>query len=354
MKNIQMFTVCPSVPEKLRFLETLSHNMWWCWEDKATSLFRRIDPQVWKNVDNNPIKLLSAVPQSRLEALANDEAFLAQLEQVQDRFEEDMATSGKDGNKPHVCYFSLEYGIHETLRIYSGGLGALAGDHLKSASDLRVPLIAVGLMYRQGYFRQYLDSDGMQQESYPENEVHMMPIEKVTDANGNDLTVSVDLPEGPLQAAVWRLQVGRISLLLLDANVPTNPHELRGITAQLYGGDKKNRLRQELLLGIGGFRALRALDIDPVVCHMNEGHAAFLSMARMEYLTKHHGCTFEQALEIVPRTSVFTTHTPVPAGNEYFAVEMLRPHLEAALKDSGLDINALLHMANPANQPSGT
>ena len=353
MKNIQMFTVCPSVPEKLRFLETLSQNMWWCWEDQAANLFRRIDPQVWKNVDNNPIKLLSEVPQSRLEALSNDEAFLAQLEQVKDRFEEDMARNGKGSDKPHVCYFSLEYGIHETLRIYSGGLGALAGDHLKSASDLKVPLAAVGLMYRQGYFRQYLDSDGMQQESYPENEVHMMPLEKVTDPDGNDITVSVQLPEGLLQAVIWKLQVGRIPLYLLDANIPANTHELRGITAQLYGGDKHNRLRQELLLGIGGFRALLALGIEPVVCHMNEGHAAFLSMARMEYLTKEHGCTVEQALEIVPRTSVFTTHTPVPAGNEYFAVEMLQPHLEAAFKGSGLDVNAMLHMANPANQPMG-
>jgi glycogen phosphorylase len=225
MKNIQMFTVCPSVPEKLRFLETLSHNMWWCWEDKATSLFRRIDAQAWKSVDNNPIKLLSVVPQSRLEALANDEAFLAQLEDVKECFDEDMSVNAKTSDKPHVCYFSLEFGIHETLRIYSGGLGALAGDHLKSASDLRVPLAAVGLMYRQGYFRQYLDSDGMQQESYPENEVHMMPIEKLTDSEGRDLIVSVDLPEGTLQAYVWKLNVGRIPLLLLDANVPTNPHE---------------------------------------------------------------------------------------------------------------------------------
>ncbi len=354
MQNIQMFTVCPAVPEKLRFLETLSNNMWWCWEDQASNLFRRIDPQVWKNVDNNPIKLLSEVPQSRLEALSNDEAFLAQLEQVQERFEEDMANNGKGKDTPHVCYFSLEYGIHETLRIYSGGLGALAGDHLKSASDLKVPLAAVGLMYRQGYFRQYLDSDGFQQESYPENEVHMMPLEKVLDADGNDLTVSVQLPEGPLQACVWKLQVGRIPLYLLDANVPANSHEFRGITAQLYGGDKHNRLRQELLLGIGGFRALLAMGIEPAVCHMNEGHAAFLSMARMEHLMKGHGCTLEQAMEIVPRTSVFTTHTPVPAGNEYFAVDLLRPHLEAALQDTGLQVDQMLQLANPADQPMGS
>ena len=351
MKNIQMFTVCPSVPEKLRFLETLSHNMWWCWEDQAANLFRRIEPQIWKTVANNPIKLLAAVPQGRLEALAEDEAFLDQLGRVRERFEADMADESKQAGQPHVCYFSLEFGIHESMRIYSGGLGALAGDHLKSASDLRIPLAAVGLMYRQGYFQQYLDSDGMQQESYPENEVHLMPLEKVTDKNGEDLTVSVQLPEGLLHAAVWRLQVGRIPLYLLDANIPANPHELRGITAQLYGGDKMNRLRQELLLGIGGFRAMLAIGIDPAVCHMNEGHAAFLSLARLEYLTKIKKCTFEQALEIVPRCSVFTTHTPVPAGNECFPVDWLRPHLGAALKDSGLPIDALLSLATPADQP---
>jgi len=353
MKNIQMFTVCPSVPEKLRFLEILSHNLWWCWEDQAANLFRRIDPQIWKSVENNPIKLLAAVPQSRLETLASDEAFLAQLERVQERFKEDMQDEDQPSAQPHICYFSLEYGIHETMRIYSGGLGALAGDHLKSASDLRVPLVAVGLMYRQGYFQQYLDSDGMQQESYPENEVHLMPMQKVTTPEGEDLTVSVQLPEGPLQAVIWRQQVGRVALYLLDVNIPANPHELRGITAQLYGGDKMNRLRQELLLGIGGFRALLAMGIDPVVCHMNEGHAAFLSLARIAYLIKAKGCTFEQALEIVPRCSVFTTHTPVPAGNECFPVDWLRPHLEAAFENDGLNIDGLLSLANAADQPLG-
>ncbi len=351
MQNIQIFTVSPAIPEKLQFLETLSRNLWWCWEDSALNLFRRIAPQLWKQCQENPIKLLNAVPQSRLEALAEDEAFLAQLEQVRTQYSEATRVADTQAHAPHICYFSLEYGIHEAIRIYSGGLGALAGDHLKSASDLDLPLVAIGIMYRQGYFTQSLDSDGMQQASYPENVVQHMPLEKVTDASDNDLIVSVTLPEGECKAAVWRLQIGRISLYLLDANIPANSHEFRGITAQLYGGDKRNRLRQEMLLGVGGFRALLALGIDPAVCHMNEGHAAFLSMARLQYLMANKKIPFEQALEILPRCSVFTTHTPVPAGNEYFRMDLLRPHLEAEFAKGPLDVDTLLALTNPPDQP---
>lgn len=346
MKNIHLFTVSPAIPEKLRFLETLSRNLWWCWDDAANDLFRRIDSKEWKNVGYNPIKLLSNVPQKRFETLEKDEAFLAQLEKVRERFEINCLEHRQDDQKQSVAYFSLEFGIHETVRIYSGGLGGLAGDHLKSASDLCLPLAAVGLMYRQGYFRQFLDEDGMQQESYPENEVHHMPMEKIRNDNGEDLTVSVEFPEGRLVAKVWRLNVGRIPLYLLDANTPENPHDFRNITAQLYGGDKRNRLRQEILLGIGGFRALLAMGYEPAVCHINEGHAAFLSLARIDYLMQRQHCTFEQALEIVPRCSVFTTHTPVPAGNEYFALDLLRPHLEAALSDTQLDVDEVIKLTN--------
>lgn len=347
MKNIQLFTVCPAIPEKLRFLETLSRNLWWCWDEAAIDLFRRIDSHEWKHVDFNPIKLLSNVPQKRLEVLAEDESFIAHLDKVEKRFEENCVKKRVDISKQTVAYFSLEFGIHETVRIYSGGLGGLAGDHLKSASDMAVPLVAVGLMYRQGYFRQFLNEDGMQQESYPENEVHHMPMDKVFNEKGEELTVIVNMPEGPLHAKVWRVNVGRISLFLLDANTPENPHEFRGITARLYGGDQRNRIRQELLLGIGGFRALLAMGYEPSVCHINEGHAAFLHLARLEYLTKQKGLTFEQALEVVPRCSVFTTHTPVPAGNEYFPLDLLRPHLESALHGTGLNVNDIIALTQP-------
>ncbi len=347
MKNIQLFTVCPAIPEKLRFLETLSRNLWWCWDDAAGDLFRRIDSHAWKSVDYNPIKLLSSISQKRFEALAGEEAFLAHLDKVKNRFEENCIKKRVDISSQSIAYFSLEFGIHETVRIYSGGLGGLAGDHLKSASDNAVPLAAVGLMYRQGYFRQFLNDDGMQQESYPENEVHHMPMDKVPGAGGTELIVTVNLPEGPLHATVWRLNVGRIPLYLLDANIPENPHEFRGITAQLYGGDQRNRVRQELLLGIGGFRALLAMGYDPAVCHINEGHAAFLSLARIEYLMNSKGVSYEQALEIVPRCSVFTTHTPVPAGNEYFPLDLLRPHLEAALSGAGLNVSDIIALTQP-------
>ena len=347
MKNIQLFTVCPAIPEKLAFLETLSRNLWWCWDDAACDLFRRIDSHEWKTADFNPIKLLSNVPQKRLEALAEDEAFLAHLDKVKTRFTENCIKKRVDISKQAIAYFSLEFGIHETVRIYSGGLGGLAGDHLKSASDMAVPLAAIGLMYRQGYFRQFLNDDGMQQESYPENEVHHMPMEKVLGADGEELTVTVDLPEGPLRAKVWKLNVGRVSLYLLDANTPENPHDFRGITAQLYGGDQRNRIRQELLLGIGGFRALLAMGYEPAVCHINEGHAAFLCLARIEYLMHAKGLSYEQALEVVPRCSVFTTHTPVPAGNEYFPLDLLRPHLESALRNSGLNVNDIIALTQP-------
>ncbi len=347
MKNVQLFSVSPAVPEEIKFLETLSRNLWWSWDSNATDLFRRINSHVWKQVGYNPIKLLSEVPQKRLEALAEDEAFLAHLKHVETRFTECCLDNRSESGDQPIAYFSLEFGIHETVRIYSGGLGALAGDHLKAASDMGVPLVAVGLLYRQGYFQQYLNSDGLQQERYPENEIQNLPLAKPVDANGNEVTISVPLPEGILKAAVWRLNLGRVPLLLLDANIPENCHEFRHITAQLYGGDRLNRLRQELLLGIGGFRALLALGYEPAVCHMNEGHAAFLSLARIEHLMKDKGLTQAQAMEVVPRCSVFTTHTPVPAGNETFDPKLLRPHLNAVEAETGLSAKEFIRLSQP-------
>jgi starch phosphorylase len=351
MKNVQLYSVSPAIPKELQFLETLSRNLWWCWDADATELFRRINSHVWKDVGYNPLKLLSQVPQKRLESLTKDEAFLGHMKRVEANFEQQCKeVKLQDGAQP-VAYFSLEFGIHETVRIYSGGLGALAGDHLKAASDLGVPLVAVGLLYRQGYFQQYLNSDGLQQERYPENEAQNLPIDKPVDANGNEITISVPLPEGTLKATVWRLNIGRIPLFLLDTNIPENKHEFRHITAQLYGGDRLNRLRQELLLGIGGYRALLALGHEPSVCHMNEGHAAFMSIARIEHLMKHHGLSLKQATEIVPRSSVFTTHTPVPAGNETFEVKLLRPHLEAIEAETGLSTKEFIRLSQAPGSP---
>jgi len=328
--NIQLFNVKPAVPAKLRFLEDLAQNMWWCWDRDANYLFRRINPQLWRESGHNPLIFLSRVPQGRLEALAEDEAYVRSLSDVRKRFDEQVgATAAAAGEGAgRVAYFSLEYGIHESLRFYSGGLGVLAGDHLKAASDLGAPLVAVGLLYRDGYFRQYLNRDGWQQERYPSNAIHQLPLRKAG-GDTSQVVVSLPLPAGVLKAIVWRLDVGRVPLYLLDTNIPENPPELRDVTARLYGGGRETRLRQELLLGICGFHALLALGYDPHVCHINEGHAAFLSLARIAHLVKTLKIDIDTAHEIVRRTSVFTTHTPVPAGNESFAADLVAPHLKA-------------------------
>ena len=351
MYKIKLFNVAPSMPAKLAFLELLSRNLWWCWNLGAIELFRRINPQLWKETGSNPLEFLNRVPQKRFEDLASDEGFLSHLGEVKERFETELLCSA-DGQivrlQPQcVAYFSLEYGIHESMRLYSGGLGVLAGDHLKAASDLNIPLVAVGLMYRQGFFQQYLNNDGWQQESYPENEIHLLPLKKAYDTAGNPVRVTVPLPECQLKAVVWQLDVGRIPLFLLDANIPDNPPELRNITSELYVGDRLIRLRQELLLGIGGYRALLEMGYDPYLCHMNEGHAAFVSLARISHLMKSKGLDLDTVLEIVPRTSVFTTHTPIPAGNEAFAVDLVKPHLEALQKDLGIDPAAVLSWGQP-------
>ena len=342
MNRIRLFNVAPVVPPELAFLETLARNLWWCWQPEAIELFRRISPQTWRDTGHNPLHFLNAIPQERLEVMTEDEGFLQHQRVVRERFEEMTHSTREDSAQevpaPHsVAYFSLEYGIHESVRLYSGGLGVLSGDHLKSASDLGVPLVAVGLLYRQGYFQQYLNSDGWQQERYPENEIQHLPVARAHDRNQNSVQVSVPLSEGKLHAAVWRADVGRVPLFLLDTNLPENPPELRAVTAQLYGGDRQTRLRQELLLGIGGYRALLAMGYHPHVCHINEGHAAFLNIARVAHLVETKGCDIEAAMEIAARTNVFTTHTPVPAGNECFHLDILKPQLKAIAEETGIE-----------------
>lgn len=327
--------------------------MWWCWNADAIELFRRINPAIWKETVSNPLEFLNRIPQTRFEALARDEGFLAHLNQVKNRYESEVlkVRNGIPGNG-HKCiaYFSLEYGIHESIRVYSGGLGGLAGDHLKSCSDLDVPLCGVGILYRLGYFQQYLNNDGWQQEAYPENEIHHMPLRRALDQSGQPVQVAIPLPGGELKAAVWQLDVGQVPLYMLDSNIPDNPPDLRKITAHLYGGDRQVRLRQELLLGIGGFKALVAMGHEPIVCHMNEGHAAFMPLARISHMMKTKGIDLDSAVEIVTRTNVFTTHTPVPAGNEAFAVDLLRPHLDALKNDLGMTTDQIVAWGQSPNR----
>ncbi|HEV3145087.1 MAG TPA: alpha-glucan family phosphorylase [Gemmataceae bacterium] len=327
--TIRPFTVLPKLPPELQSLQTIAYNMWWCWHPDAVALFRRIEPDLYELTDNSPVKLLGATPQSRFEQLSKDDGFLAHLERVRQKlndyleaptwFQEQYPPSVEGQKEPfRIGYFSMEFGIHESIPEYSGGLGVLAGDHLKSASDLGIPLIGVTLMFRQGYFRQYLNVDGWQQERYPENDFFNLPLVAVTEPDGSPLLVRIPFPNREVVVRVWRIQVGRVPLYLLDANIPQNTPDDRNITAQLYGGDQDMRIRQEMVLGIGGILALRALGLEPTVCHMNEGHSAFCGLERIRLLMAEKSVPFPTALEVVKAGTCFTTHTPVPAGNDTF------------------------------------
>lgn len=347
MTGFRAFTVLPKVPQSLSFLQTLANNVWWSWNVDASALIRRINPTMFRELQFNPVALLSRVSQDRLEELASDTSFLSHMKSVETQFKTEVLTSKHWGNisDPHRCigYFSMEFGLHESIHIYSGGLGILAGDHLKSASDLDVPLCGIGILYREGYFEQNLDANGHQLENYLENDVHELPVSRALDARGAPVRISVPLPEGPLYATVWRLDVGRVPLFLLDANLPENSRELRSVTGRLYGGDKLNRLRQEILLGIGGLRALEAMGFEVGASHMNEGHAAFLGIERIaKYM--HTGLSLEESHEMVRRTSIFTTHTPVPAGNETFDLSLLYPHLKAVEAEGGLSADVTVSL----------
>lgn len=346
MMNIQLYNVAPKIPDELSFLEELSYNIWWCWHPAAVELFVRISPELWSRAEGNSRKFLSMVPQKKLEELVGDKAYMKQLELVKKEFKSEVAPE-HDQAKKTIAYFSMEFGLHESIRLYSGGLGILAGDHLKAAADLDLPLVAVGLLYREGYFRQRLDRNGWQIERYPENEINHMPLTRACDENNAEVFITIKLMDRDLIASVWTLRVGNITLVLLDTEIPQNPPEFREITARLYGGDHKMRLEQELLLGIGGFKALTKLGYDPAVCHMNEGHAAFLSLARIAYLVKEKNMSPDAALEVVWRTNIFTTHTPVPAGNEVFALDIVRPYIEVLQNDVGMDIKRMLDWGIP-------
>ncbi|MDD5676950.1 MAG: alpha-glucan family phosphorylase [Kiritimatiellae bacterium] len=334
MQTLQLFTIAPAIPEKLLFLEALARNLWWSWNPDANELFRRINRELWKETKFNPVLFLSRVPQERLTALAADESFMAHLVRVRQAFEKETLQPAETRSPVYapgdcIAYFCAEFGVHESLPLFAGGLGALAGDHLKSASNMGLPLVAVGLLYRQGYFRQYLNNDGWQQEVYPENEIHNLPLERVFKPDGKPLTVHIPAPGHALHAAVWKVQVGRIPIILLDSNIPENPPDWHDVTRQLYGGDHRTRLLQEILLGIGGLHALYEMGLEPQVCHMNEGHSAFISLERLAHLMGKYGLDKKTALEIIVRTNVFTTHTPVAAGHDEFPLDMLRPFFEA-------------------------
>ncbi|KLO28185.1 alpha-glucan family phosphorylase [Mycobacterium haemophilum] len=346
MKALRRFTVRAHLPDRLAALDQLSTNLRWSWDKPTQDLFATIDPTLWAQCGNDPVALLGAVNPSRLDELALDEGFLGRLDELaadlsdylsRSRwYQQQQADAAQSALPTAIAYFSMEFGVAEVLPNYSGGLGILAGDHLKAASDLGVPLIAVGLYYRSGYFRQSLTADGWQHETYPSLDPQGLPLRLLTAGNGDPVLVELTLPDSAqLRARIWVAQVGRVPLLLLDSDVPENEHELRGVTDRLYGGDQEHRIKQEVLAGIGGVRAIRAFTTiaglpAPEVFHMNEGHAGFLGIERIRELVTDSELDFDTALTVVRSSTVFTTHTPVPAGIDRFPVELVRRYFSGA------------------------
>jgi glycogen phosphorylase len=350
--NLKTFQVFPELPAQLQPLLEIANNLWWVWHPDAMELFRRLDRDLWEEVHHNPVKLLGIIDQKKLATAAGNDGYRAQLARVYEAFKAHLKELGWFG-KSHadlaeqktpfrVAYFSAEFGIHESLPIYSGGLGVLAGDHLKSASEIGLPLVGVGLLYRNGYFQQYLSADGWQQEAYPELDFYNLPIEQMKYADGSPVQVRVDLPENSVFCKVWRTNVGRVPLYLLDTNLQENSPADRDITSRLYGGGPEMRIKQEIVLGIGGVRALEALNIQPTIFHMNEGHSAFLALERIRVLLDKTQLTFDQARQYVMATNVFTTHTPVPAGIDTFSPDMMTKYFKNYYPSLRLDEEGFL------------
>jgi glycogen phosphorylase len=347
MKHFKTFQVFPKIPEQLAFLEILSRNIWWCWRPLAIELFHRIDPKLWEKSKRNPLIFLSLVPQSRFAQLAQEDSYLTQLRQVQEMYDirvnSPLSYADPIFKKNEViAYLSMEFGLHESIPIFAGGLGILAGDHLKAASNMKLPLVGIGLLYDEGYFRQYLTQDGYQQEEYPQIDLYQLPLIRVRDSSGSQIKITMDGPDGEIRASIWKIMVGRIPLYLLDTNIQENPPHIKEITARLYGGGLRTRLAQEALLGIGGIKAMETLGLFPKVCHMNEGHSAFSSLERLAQIMEKNRLDLKTALQIIPRTTIFTTHTPVAAGHDEFPADMVRPMLKTYTRRLGITEEEIL------------
>lgn len=355
---IHKYTVVPRVPERLRALLEIARNLWWTWNRNAVALFRRIDLNLWEDSHHNPIALLGAIEPERLKALQEDEAFLAHMDAVEADLQSHLASSTwyekaySRSGEARIAYFSAEFGLHESLPIYSGGLGLLAGDHIKSSADLGLPLVGVSLAYHQGYNHQYLSSDGWQLEQYADNDFSNMPMTLVKDAQGQEVRIDVRIGPRDVTARLWKVQVGRVPIYFLDANLPVNDSQDREITKRLYGGDLEMRIRQEILLGIGGMRALLRLGYPPTVCHMNEGHSAFLALERIRLLMESSGLSFDEAREAVGAGTVFTTHTPVPAGNDRFPSSLVLDYVGDYIPSLQLSVEEFLGLGreDPADE----
>ncbi len=346
-EKIHSFTVFTQVPERLKPLEELAYNLWFSWNTEAVELFQRLDPRLWEQSRHNPVLVLSQLSPTRLSEIKRDEAFLSSMERVYENFRryvEHPYFNNSHYRRPEslIAYFSAEYGLTDCLPFYHGGLGVLAGDHLKAASDLNIPLVGVGLLCHFGAYRQMLTIDGEQREIMPEIDLARMPIRLEKDSDGNPLTIRVEFKDEEAIAHIWRIDVGRIPLYLLDTNIPQNPSHIREVTIPLYAEDRELRLRQEILLGIGGVRALKALGLNPTVYHMNEGHSGFTGLERIRQLREEHKIPFNVALLMVLASNCFTTHTSVPAGIDLFDPQLIEAYFARYLPSLGISMSALL------------
>jgi starch phosphorylase len=360
VKAIRSFAVRASLPEPLAALHSIANNLRWSWDQRAIDLFRWVDAEMWERAGHDPVKMLGLVSRRRYGELVDDGPFMAFLESVAadlDRYLHgprwyQTRQNGDSGLR--IAYFSPEFAVTEALPTYSGGLGVLAGDHLKSASDLGIPLVGVGLLYREGYFRQQLNSDGWQQERYPSVDPHAMPLTLLSGGDGAPLKLTVDMAGVPCVAQLWLAKVGRVHLLLLDCDVEDNDAEERGITDRLYAGGSEHRLRQEIVLGIGGVRALRLAGYEATVFHSNEGHAGFLGLERIRALVGDRGLSFAEALEAVRAATIFTTHTPVPAGIDVYDRDLMERYFSSFAKECGVSFDELMSLGRAPQNEDGS
>ncbi len=352
MEEMQIYKVYPAIPEELSFLDYLARNLWWCWNHEAIELFQRIHPMQWETIGKNPVAFLSNISQRRFEELSKDESFLGHLERVKAKFERMFSHVSQIKEidldpKETIAYFSMEFGLHESLPFFAGGLGILAGDHLKAASSLGIPLTGVGLLFREGYFRQFLDHTGWQQETYPLIDVFDLPIQKLKDISGIEIRIEIPGPDGIIHACVWQLKVGKIRLLLLDTNLGENSKKVREITSRLYASHGETRVAQEILLGVGGIKVLKTIDMFPRVCHMNEGHCSFAGLERISIIMDRYHLDFQSAVQVCKRSGVYTTHTPVAAGHDEFPKELVLPYIQPYAEKFAISAQELLAWGEP-------
>lgn len=344
-------TVNPQLPKEISKLSEIANNLWWSWNTDYLKLLKQIDRDLWENVGKNPVKFLKLVSQERLEKASQNQEFLKHYNIVANNFENYMNSKNTWFSKNYpknendlIAYFSAEYGLDETIPIYSGGLGILSGDHLKSASDLGLPFVAVGMLYKEGYFIQKLSKYGEQENNYVKADLNNLPIEAVKDSEGKDLKITVDYPERKLYLKVWKINVGRIKLYLMDSDIDENSEEDKKVTLQLYGGDQDMRIKQEIVLGMGGVKLLKTLGLNPTVYHMNEGHSSFLTLELIKDLMEEKKISFEMAKDITTSKTVFTTHTPVPAGNDIFPLDLVEKYFKDFWPKIGLSREEFLKL----------